>query len=76
MCGIELMQLKYYFYCALYNRCYTLRLSCYHLRAKIQEGLGALRKVIPGGGTYMGQALEMVCVMHILGTCRSKLNSG
>ncbi|CAH3182322.1 unnamed protein product [Porites evermanni] len=28
-------------------------------RAKIQEGLGALRKVKPGGGTYMGLALEM-----------------
>lgn len=28
-------------------------------RAKIQEGLGALRKVKPGGGTYMGPALAM-----------------
>lgn len=57
----ELMQPEYYFYCAPYNSFY--RLSCYHLRAKIQEGLGALRKVKPGGGTYMGLALAMVCAM-------------
>ena len=55
------MQPQYYFYCAPHNSFY--RLSCYYLRAKIQEGLGALRKVKPGGGTYMGLALAMVCAM-------------